>query len=520
MKMFRGFLKVTCLLTVMAMLLTACGGNNAAAPSESTAVSDNQASTTRAKPAETEKIVFASVGWGEQARDQEAVTNKLKEITRNKINVEADIMIINVSTYSQQLNVMMAGGEALDLFFLPFGTSVNSMITQNQLMPLNDLLASEGQAITESLGSLIQYGNLNGETYAVPFNGSKVYPAAIAMREDLLKKYNLNLDDVKSYKDLAKIFDVIKQNEPGMVCIAPNNGNLLSSYALGDKIDKIDMLGDSIGVLLGNDSFNLVNLFETEEYKDLVYTLREWYKKGYILKDAATTTESGSVMYNEGKVFSYFYIDVLDTIEKAYHHAGLTQQGQQTLVKALNKPVISSSVGFYSSGISSQSKHPEAAMKWLNLMYKDAEAVNTLYWGVEGKNFVKEDDGTISFTPEEAASRGYDLPFNWMFGNTALQYSFKDSGHSADYFAQRVKQNDSAELSKAFGFSFDMSPVQSQYTAVTNVVSQYQRALECGSVDPAVELPNFIKKLKDAGVEEVIAEKQKQLNAWAAENKK
>jgi putative aldouronate transport system substrate-binding protein len=107
-----------------------------------------------------------------------------------------------------------------------------------------------------------------------------------------------------------------------------------------------------------------------------------------------------------------------------------------------------------------------------------------------------------------------------MFGNTALQYSFKDSGHKADYFAQRVKQNDSAELSKAFGFSFDMSPVQSQYTAVSNVTSQYQRALECGSVDPAVELPNFIQKLKDAGVDEVIAEKQKQLNAWAAENKK
>ncbi len=517
MKMIRGLFKVTGLLMAMAILLAACGSNNAATSSEGQA---GTVGTESAKPAEAEKIVFASVGWGEQARDQEAVTNKLKEITLNKINVEADIMIINVSTYAQQLNVMMAGGEDLDVFFLPFGTSVSSLVTQNQLMPLNALLASEGQAITESLGSLIQYGNLKGETYAVPFNGSKVYPAAIVMREDLIKKYNLNLDDVKSYKDLTKIFDVIKKNEPEMVCIAPNNGSLLSSYALGDKIDKIDVIGDSMGVLLGNDSLNLVNLYETEEYKDLVYTLREWYNKGYILKDAATTTESGSVMYNEGKVFSYFYIDVLDTIEKAYHHAGITQQGQQTMVKALNKPVISSSVGFYSTGISSQSKHPEAAMKWLNLMYKDAEAVNTLYWGVEGKNFVKEDDGTISFTPEEAANRGYDLPFNWMFGNTELQYSFKDSGQKADYFAQRVKQNDSAELSKAFGFSFDITPVQSQYTAVSNVTSQYQRALECGSIDPAVHLPEFIQKLKKAGIDEVIAEKQKQLNAWAAENKK
>lgn len=522
MKMFKVFFKVTGLLLVMAILFTACGSKTVQ-PSESAAPSVSSASTVKTespKPAEIEKIVFASVGWGEQARDQDAVTNKLKEITREKINVEADIKIINISTYSQQLNVMMAGGENLDLFFLPFGVPVNSLVVQNQLMPLNNLLASEGQAITKALGNLIKYGNYKGETYAVPFNGSKVYPTAIAMREDLLQKYNLNLDDVKSYKDLAKIFAVIKEKEPEMVCIAPNSGSLLANYSMGDKIGKIDMLGDRKGVLLGNDNYNVVDLYETEEYKDLVYTMREWYQKGYILKDAATTTESGSVMYNQGKVFSYFYVDVLDTIDKAYHHAGVSQQGQQTLVKALNKPVISSSVGFYSTGISSQSKHPEAAMKWFNLMYEDAEAVNTLYWGVEGKNFVKEADGTISFTPEEAKSRGYDLPFNWMFGNTELQYSFKSSGHSADYFAQRVKQNNSAELSNAFGFAFDMTPVQSQYTAVTNVVSQYQRALECGSVDPAVELPNFIQKLKDAGINEVVAEKQKQLNAWVAENKK
>lgn len=512
MKMFKALSKVTCLFMVLIMLFTACGSNNTASPG-------SRADTESKKPADAEKIVFASVGWGEQARDQEAVTNRLKELTREKINVEADIMIISISTYAQQLNVMMAGGEDLDLFFIPFDVSVNSMINQNQLMPLNDLLASEGQAITGSLGNLIQYGNFKGKTYAIPFNGSKVYPTTIAMREDLLEKYHLNLDDVKSYKDLAKIFEVIKENESGMVCIAPNSGSLLGGYSMGDKIGKLDMLGDCIGVLLGNDNYKLENLYATEEYKDLVYTMREWYQKGYILKDAATTTESGSVMYNEGKVFSYFYIDILDTIDKAYHHAGVTQQGQQTMVKALNRPIISSATGFYSTGISSQSKHPEAAMKWFNLMYKDAETVNTLYWGIEGTNFVKEADGTISFTPEEAANRGYDLPFNWMFGNTELQYTFKDTGHSADYFAQRVKQNESAEISNAFGFSFDMAPVQSQYTAVANVVSQYQRALECGSVDPAVELPNFIQKLKEAGIDEVIAEKQTQLNAWAAEKK-
>lgn len=522
MKTSKVLIRLTCVLMAMFMLFTACSNKTASSDNEADG-SVGQAGTQSAdstESAEPEKIVFASIAWGEQVRDQDEVFEKVKEITREKINVEADIKIINVASYSQQLNVMLASGEDLDLFFIPFYTPVSTLASQNQLMAADDLLDKYGQDIVSSLGNLLDYGKINGKIYAIPFNGSKVYPVAIAANENILNKYNLNLDDVKSYKDLAKIFETVKANEPEMVCIAPNQSSLLVGYAMGDKIDKIDMLGDGIGVLIGNDNYNVVDLYETEEYKDIVCTMRDWYQKGYILKDAATTTENGSVMYNQGKVFSYLYVDILDDLDHAYHHPGVSQQGQPTMVKALNKPIITSAVGFYSCGISSQSKHPEAAMKWLNLMYKDEEAVNTLYWGIEGKHYVKNEDGTISFTPEEAADRGYDLPFNWMFGNTALQYAFKDSGYSADYMAQRVKQNEGAEISNAFGFTFDITPVQSQYTAVSNVKSQYQRALECGSVDPEVELPNFIKKLKEAGIDDVIAEKQRQLNEWVEANKK
>ena len=44
------------------------------------------------------------------------------------------------------------------------------------------------------------------------------------------------------------------------------------------------------------------------------------------------------------------------------------------------------------------------------------------------------------------------------------------------------------------------------------------RDRRCGSLDPETELPKFQQSLKDAGIDEIIAEKQKQLDAWAAEN--
>jgi putative aldouronate transport system substrate-binding protein len=72
---------------------------------------------------------------------------------------------------------------------------------------------------------------------------------------------------------------------------------------------------------------------------------------------------------------------------------------------------------------------------------------------------------------------------------------------------------------RTIGFLFDTSPVASQFAAIQNVLSQYQDGLEFGILDPEVELPNMIQALKDAGVDEFIAEKQRQLDEWVANNK-
>lgn len=52
------------------------------------------------------------------------------------------------------------------------------------------------------------------------------------------------------------------------------------------------------------------------------------------------------------------------------------------------------------------------------------------------------------------------------------------------------------------------------------MVNQYLPGLAWGSIDPATELPKFLSDLEEAGLDNIIAEKQKQLDEWAAENKK
>jgi putative aldouronate transport system substrate-binding protein len=52
---------------------------------------------------------------------------------------------------------------------------------------------------------------------------------------------------------------------------------------------------------------------------------------------------------------------------------------------------------------------------------------------------------------------------------------------------------------------------------VTAVVGQYAPALDCGTVDPEEMVPQFLQALENVGMNDIIAENQKQLDAWLAE---
>lgn len=77
--------------------------------------------------------------------------------------------------------------------------------------------------------------------------------------------------------------------------------------------------------------------------------------------------------------------------------------------------------------------------------------------------------------------------------------------------------NNNAIQSKALGFVFDSTAVKTEMAAVKAVMDEYRLSLENGTIDPKENLPKFRQALKDAGIDTVIAEKQRQLDEWSAE---
>ena len=72
----------------------------------------------------------------------------------------------------------------------------------------------------------------------------------------------------------------------------------------------------------------------------------------------------------------------------------------------------------------------------------------------------------------------------------------------------------------ALGFAVNAVPINTQLAQLTSAWNQYGLPVEQGLVDPATGVPAYIKALKAGGEDQVIAEVQKQINAWAKANGK
>ena len=136
--------------------------------------------------------------------------------------------------------------------------------------------------------------------------------------------------------------------------------------------------------------------------------------------------------------------------------------------------------------------------------------------GVEGRNYVVREDGTLEF-PE-----GKDMT-NCGWTGLGASYSLPNCNgcpvwfyQPADYWKLLWDLNEVSVPSKALGFTFDPSPVADQVTACANVIAQYYLPLINGEVDIDSVLPVFQQALRDAGIDNIIAEKQAQLDAWLA----
>lgn len=305
------------------------------------------------------------------------------------------------------------------------------------------------------------------------------------------------------------MFKTIKDNEPGVTPIVSSKFTNIWDAA------NYDYIVANFAVPRGSKELKAVDTLEDPKFIDFYKRMHQWNQNGWFDKDILTSdADQGMNMIKAGKAFA-----VAQSLKPGKDKEMSISSGVEVVQVETAEPFTTTGDAQGAMlGISRTSKDPARAMMFLNLLYSDPKLLNMLYWGIEGKHYVKKSDNVIDY-PEgvNADTQGYPNPGGWMFGNQFNSYLWVNE--DPNKWEEFKKFNERAEHSIALGFAFNQEPVKSEMASLANVEKEFGATLKSGAVDPEKIIAKWKEKRKSAGFDKVKAEVEKQLAEWAETQK-
>lgn len=462
---------------------------------------------------ETYTLKVPYIGVSGEPEDLDRIEDKVSEYLKSKINCEIEFSYLGINDQSSKYNMWLSSGEPMDIMYTVF-TDYTSMINAGSFLEMDDLLEEYGQDIlkkNEELG-FAESGKYNGVQYGLPtIPASPGNGGSLLIRQDVydsLDLSNIKEEDYISYEELDDIFSQIKEKYPEYIPLGICGAVADSFYFYLKNYDDLGVSGGSCGVLMDpiNDT-TIENLFATDEYYEYLTWMRKWYEDGYIMKDAATNTDTPEILLKAGRTASGITMSTPGMCEATSFRTGIEFK-ELELCPPYATTRVYTGVMFF---IPQTCEKPERAMAFLNLLFSDKTLINLLLNGEEGVDyeFKEGSDVVVELKPD----RKYTAEVG-AWGDQGMAYiqapQTEEILSAREEYTKKAVEN----TSLANGYQFDMTSVSMQQAAVSNVINQYLAQLEYGTVDLDKVYPEFLKALEDAGINDIIEENQKQLNEW------
>lgn len=505
------------LLAAMVLGTVACGNNNqqpsqsAPASSGESKESSQAASSSEAeKPAEPTHItIWANTHMAAGQADEKAVIAAMNEYTKEKINVTFDYEIVNLS---EKLQLELATTDNVDMWWGSAAGDHTSLVRGNAVLDITDMLDNY-PTLKESMPQIVWDSvKYDGRIYCAPvmkesFAGSTyIIPVEVANKVKAEKGIDITaiMKEIKTVRDMDKLTEYLQ-------AVKDVTGTEMAvvkqqTFATLMNQDPIYAMVQS-GVVLDTTTGKMIDVYASQEYADYVAMEYDWNKRGFYSSEWAVGSLAGGLMnpYRKGEK-PYGMTNWATTPDNANN--AFTRYGVEVYALEIGERTTTSTsmLGSYYA-ISAKTKKADACMKFIELLLTDPYLADLYTFGIEGKHFTYNADGSVHQIPDSGWSNSI-----WTCTSlfTASVLETEDPAKKQIY----EDENAQAVASPILGFRLDTTNVAAEVAALSSVQSEYERLLEYGFYDPAEYLPKFIAARKAAGVDKVIAEIQTQYDAW------
>lgn len=437
----------------------------------------------------------------------DTVWEEVNKLMVERYGIKINFVMTDAGSLGQKIQMMNASQEAYDLVLTthsinPFSTNV----ANGSLLDLTDLLPKYAPKLYESLSDAeIASVSVDGRMYAVPNWQMQSYATGLWFPEEYLTQSGFSLDDFNKLEDLEPYLKKMTEINPKLDKNDINWNNSMTYYGMTPIIqDK----NPAVVYYNKEGKPKVINQYESPEFMEYAKLVHSWVEKGYMTKvhDQAIDTyynaevKRGAVgvcrympatARNNARVYKYPFVT------KQLSDAVITNQGIQAAM----------------TGIGTFSKNPEAAVKVLEIMYTDKEILNMVLHGIEGVNYDKVGENLIHKKDDNTYGISY-----WQISSAINSYLSDD--FDPQQWEQEKAIDAEAKASPIIGFSPDTDSILGALGNCDTVIKEKYDSINRGLVDPEKAIPELNKALKQAGVDKVIAELQRQIDEWWEANKK
>ena len=551
--------RTICLLLAMIMVLSivlaGCSKTAETPAADETPATTEPAETTdntetpeapeeTAEPALEQKTIQLMItGAGKQANSDKVWAAFNEQLQQYVPNTTVEFIDVSFDEYSEKFSQVLASGEGVDLAWTGWLINKPQNIADGNLMPLDDLLAEYGQGIVDILGENVVEIHRNaadGKLYYLPsWQGlcgerrgwlvvTEIAELAgdtwIEDTEAALNKWRNNysegteafqavLDQATKYLAAAK--------EAGKLGAGINTGRVFGWSMYNGTRSNPGVGGAEIGIPFEDNTFTVIDGVASEHYKLYAKTMADWYKEGYIRSDIMSVDTSTLTMPKNGEITDTTYVFSCDPyLTEADQDAATADAGMDMTYLPVEENASLILGGDTSYAIPYCADEPERAMMVLNAIYSQPDLYNTLIYGIEGEDYTKNADGTIT-TSYVGASPTADDSYGiqrWIIGS--CKNALINNGTDPNYYADLEALEETARVNPFLNFTFDRTNVEGICASILNVYYEYGPQIDNGVAgDNWEELyNNYMAARKDAGIEELVTEFQNQINAYIEAN--
>ncbi|WP_176835492.1 MULTISPECIES: ABC transporter substrate-binding protein [unclassified Paenibacillus] len=509
-------------MLMLSMLVGACtGGNSSESTSPSTTgTPEASASASPAAIDTSNPVTIKLVLVGTKPADTDEVYAEVNKILKKKINTTLDVRFLDFNEYNQKYPLMFAANEDFDMALTGNWLFYPQTARKDGFLELKEDMIKKymPQTWAQQPPLAFEQSKVDGKLYMISSNAFESGFNVAIIRGDLREKYKL--PEVKSLTDYVNFMTTVAKNEKGITAFGGPSVNITPNPIpiMFADLERLFVHGSApLAYDMKSPNPKLVNYLDDPEYSGRLNMLYEMAQNGVWEKDSIVSKTNWLEAFKQGKTAAH-YGNILN-MSAAMEAINLAHPEWKPEVIDLFPDTKRTRSPFNGGGIAihATSKNPERAMMALDLLRYDKELFDLTVLGIKGKHWEPIGDNKFRSLP---ASTGYPpdgaSPWGWRTQELIRQLE----GPAGDLLAAtnaKWKANNIIDT-KLATFVLDDTNIKNELAALANVQKTYLLPIYHGLVKPEEGIPVAKQKLKEAGLDKVQAEMQKQIDEFIKKN--